>query len=122
MATVVERAVTPEDLSNEPVEVRKVKVDDKGGVMFIGSLTADEFAEWNDAKKNSDSVDMRRNASARLIMQSLVRSLTDSTRIGTEEMIPMFRKARVARTERLLKAILKLNGINEQEEADVKND
>lgn len=115
-----EKVLTPEDLASEAVEIAKVKVDDKGGVMFIGSLSAEEFAEWNDAK-NAGDAETKRNAAAVLIMKSLVKSETDATRIGTNSMVPLFRKARIARTERLLKAVLKLNGIQQKDEAEVKN-
>lgn len=115
-----ERIVSPSDLANEPVEIVKVSVDAKGGVMFIGSLTAEEFSDWNDAKSGGN-LEAKKNASAKLIVQSLVAGPKDPTRIGTQDMVPLFRKSRVARTEKLLQAILKLNGINQPTEESVKN-
>src|SRR5258708_3105302 len=115
-----EKVITPQDLATEPVEIVRVKVDDKGGVMFIGSLTADEYTEWGDARNSSDP-EARKTAAAGLIIKSLVKGINDPTRIGTMDMVPLFRKARIARTERLLKAVLKLNGINQPDEVEVKN-
>lgn len=115
-----ERVLTPADLAAEPVEIMKVVLDAKGGVMFIGSLTADDFADWNDAKGQGD-IEARKSAAAKLIVSSLVAGEKDPTRIGTDAMIPLFRKAKMARTEKLIKAILKLNQINQKDEAAVKN-
>lgn len=105
-----EHTVGVDDLSNDEVEVVKVPMDDKGGVMFIGSLSADDFVEWQEGQKED-----KKNAAARLIVRSLVRSLDDPTRVGTEDMVPKFRRAKIAKTERLLRAIFKLNDINQPE-------
>ncbi len=134
MKQAEERVVSPEDLSNDDhrVEIVKVPMDDKGSVMFIGSLSADEYVEWAEAK-SSDDPDVKRNAAALLMMRSLVKGPVpgdDATpeqrkaaavRTGTDAHVKAFRKAKVSRTERLLKAILKLNYINQRDEATAKN-
>ena len=115
-----ERIVSPEDLSNDVVEIIKVTMDDKGGVMYIGSLSADDFIEWQETKDSGDQ-EAKKNGSALLMMKSLVKGPTDATRIGTPAHVAAFRKAKVSRTERLLRAILKLNYINQRDEVAVKN-
>lgn len=117
-----ERVVSPEDLSNDQVEIVKVVVDAKGGVMYIGSLSADEFVEWQEAKSDKTDPDAKKNASAVLMMRSLVKGPEDATRIGTPAHVAAFRKAKVSSTERLLKAILKLNYINQKDEDAAKNE
>lgn len=135
MTKVEEHVVTPEDLSNDQqVEIVKVVLDDKGSIMYIGSLSADDFVEWTEAKESGEP-EARKNASARLMMLSLVKGpdksidgkeLTPdqrtaaSIRIGTPAHTVAFRKAKVSRTEKLLKAILKLNYINQKDEVDTK--
>ena len=130
-----ERVVTPEDLSNETfTDIVKVVVDGRGGVMFIGSISADDFIEWQEAK--GANPEAKKNASAQLIARSLVKGpdknadgteLTEeqrkaaSVRIGTPAHAAAFRKAKVSSTERLLKAILKLNYVNQKDEDDAKN-
>lgn len=129
MKQTEERVVSPEDLSNDFVDIVKVPMDDKGGVMYIGSLSADEFVEWTETKDASDP-EAKKNASAQLMMRSLVKGpdkidgkeltaeqrAAASTRIGTPAHVAAFRKAKVSRTERLLKAILKLNYINQKDD------
>ncbi len=115
-----ERIVSLEDLSNDQVEIVKVPMDDKGGVMYIGSLSADDFIEWSEARESGEA-EAKKNASALLIVRSLVKGATDPTRIGTPDMVVKLRKAKVSKTERLLKAILKLNYINQRDEGVAKN-
>ena len=117
---IEEHQVNPEDLSNDVVEIVKVSMDDKGSVMYIGSLSADDFIEWQETKDSGDP-EAKKNASALLMTRSLVKGEKDSTRIGTPTMIAHFRRAKVSRTERLLKAILKLNYINQKDEVATKN-
>ena len=112
-----EKILSADDLAAEPVEIVKVELDDKGGVMFIGSLTADQFVEWQDARNATSEA--KRNAASQLIVDSLVKGEKDPTRIGTPEMLPFWRKVRVMKSERMLKAIFKLNGINQPD--DLKN-
>lgn len=131
-----ERVLTPDDLSNDSVDIAKVTLDDRGGVMFIGSLSADDMVEWMEARDGGGREE-KKNASARLIIKSLVRGPdknADGTeltadqrkaaalRVGTEDMVPKFKRAKHSKTERLLKAIFKLNSINQKDEEKVKND
>jgi hypothetical protein len=120
MVEKVERLVSVDELSNDQVDIVKVPMDDKGGVMYIGSLSADDFVEWQESK-DSGSPDAKKTAAARLITRSLVKGEKDATRIGTEDMVPKWRKAKIAHSERVLKAIFKLNGINQPAEVAVKN-
>jgi hypothetical protein len=130
-----ERVYSPEDLSNETPEIVKVSMDAKGGVMFIGSLSAEEFTEWQSTRDSKDP-EAKKNASAILMARSLVKGpdknpdgtplsgdalKAASQRTGTDAHVALFRKAKVAHTERLLKAILKLNYINQEEEVATKN-
>lgn len=132
-----ERVVSPEDLSNDPnnVDIAKVVVDDQGGIMFIGSLSADEFIEWQETR-DSGNAEVKKNASAVLMMRSLVKGpdknedgaplsaeqrVAAAVRTGTQAHVAAFRKAKISRTERLLKAILKLNYINQKDEVAIKN-
>ena len=120
MVEKVERLVSVDELSNDQVDIVKVPMDDKGGVMYIGSLSADDFVEWQESK-DSGSPDAKKTAAARLITRSLVKGEKDATRIGTEDMVQKWRKAKIAHSERVLKAIFKLNGINQPAEVAVKN-
>lgn len=115
-----ERVISLEDLSNDTVEIVRVSMGDKG-VLYIGSLSADDFVEWTELRDSKDK-DAKKNAAAQLIAQSLVKGKDDPTRIGTPDMVAKFRKMKVAHSERLLKAIFKLNGINQPAEVAVKND
>lgn len=110
---VADKAVTADDLAAEPVEIVKVVLDDKGACMFVGSLTADDFVEWTEARE-AGGPESKKNAAALLIVRSLVKGEKDATRIGTDAMIPKFRATKVAKTEKLLKAIFALNGINQK--------
>ena len=116
-----EHVVSVEELSNDLVEIVKVPMDDKGGVLFIGSLSADDFVEWT-SMRDFASPEGKRNSGATLIVRSLVRGEKDATRVGTDDMIAKFRKVKVSKSERLLKAIFKLNGINQKDEVVAKNE
>lgn len=115
-----EKVVSVDDLVAEPIDIVKVLLDERGSVLFIGSLSADDFVEWNETKEVGDP-EAKRNAAALLITRSLVKSMDDPTRIGTPDMVAKFRKIKVAKSERLLKAIFKLNNINQKDEIVIKN-
>jgi hypothetical protein len=132
---MAERVITVEEIGAEPIDIVKVSVDDAGGVMFIGSITGADFAEWTDARDAGDA-EAKKTAAAKLIVRSLVQGPEKPTdpeklkawdrgaaerRIGTDAMVPLFVRARMGRTERLIKAIFKLNYINQREETATKN-
>jgi hypothetical protein len=131
-----ERTVSVDELAAEDVEIVKVLMDDKGGVMYIGSLTGDEFVEWQTINESA-SPEEKKNSPAKLMVRSLVQGpdkhpdgtelsheerVLAATRIGTDAMIFKLRKSKIAKTERLLKAIFKLNGISQKNEVQAKNE
>ncbi len=95
-------------------EVVAVKL--KTGTVYIGSITAEAFVEWQEQR--AEGAEGRKKASALMI----VRSLTDEkgTRIGDESQLSRLQKMSLHSSETLLKAIFKLNNIN-QPEATAKN-
>jgi len=107
-----EHVVSLEELSNDHVEIVKVPMNDKGGVLYIGSISADDLIEWT-AERDTSDAEGKKSASARLIMRSLVKGEKDATRIGTPDMVPQIRKMKSANSERLLRAIFKLNVIGD---------
>lgn len=124
-----------DDMASEPPEIVKVSLGD-GTVLYIGSLNADEFIEWQETKEKQGDPEAKRNAAALLITRSLVRGpdtgpdgaplseielIAASVRVGTLDMVPKFRKIKVSKSERLLKAIFKLNNINQKDEVEGKN-
>lgn len=128
-----ERIVSIDELSNDNVEIVKVPMDDKGGVLYIGSLSTDDFVEWQEAQGNAEE---KKTAAARLIVKSLVKGpdkapdgkplvgeqlKAAAARTGSADMVPKLRKAKMSRSELILKAILKLNGINQAAAVATKN-
>ena len=89
-----------------------------GDKFRIGSLTAGDLIEWNEANEG----EAKRTAGLRLITKSLVGPPPTNTRYaeaGTN--IARFRKMSHKVTERIVKDILKLNGINVKDDT-VKKD
>ena len=103
--------------ANEAVEYATVSVG--GGNVRIGSITGDEFVEWTEMRE-SGAPGAKKNASSLLIVKSLV----DETgaRIGDPAKVDRLRKTNLKATETILKAIFKLNGINQRDEVVAKNE
>lgn len=89
----------------------------KEGESFrIKSLDAGALIEWSEANEG----EAKRTAGLRLIVQSLVDK--DGKRIANDNHIIVFRKKSHKVTERIVKEILKLNGMTVKTENAVKND
>jgi hypothetical protein len=87
-----------------------------GEVFRIQSLTAGDMIEWSEANEG----EAKRTAGLRLIVKSLIDG--DGKRIADDGHIATLRKRSHKVTERLVKEILKLNGINVKTDADAKKD
>ena len=86
-----------------------------GKFIRIGSLTAGDLIEWTEANEG----EAKRTAGLRLITKSIVDS--NGNRIGTVRDIPKLREKSHAITERIVRGILKLNGMRVKGE-EIKND
>ena len=86
-------------------DVEYAEIEAWGGIVRIGSLTADDFIEWQE----SNDSPAKRTAGLRLIVKSLVDE--QNNRIGTDKHIELFKKKSVAMTEKVVAAIVKLNGL-----------
>lgn len=85
----------------------------------IGSITAGDMIEWTEANEG----EAKRTAALRLISKSLVGSKEKGyPRISSDKDIPKFRTMRHDVTERIVKEILKLNGMNVSTDRATKND
>jgi len=83
----------------------------------IGSLTAGDMIEWAEANEG----DEKRTAGLRLITKSLVN--TKGVRYATDpKNLAVFRKKNHKTTERIVMAILELNGMNVKKDNEAKKD
>ena len=82
----------------------------------IGSVSAGDMIEWSEANET----EAKRTAGLRLISKSLVNK--SGVRISSDKDIAKFRTMRHNVTERIVKEILKLNGMNVKADKDAKND
>jgi len=91
----------------------------KGEKVRIGSVTAGDIIEWSEANEG----EAKRTAGLRLITKSLVGPAPGNIRYADKsEYIAKFRTMRHKETERIVKEILKLNGMNVKAEAEAKKD
>lgn len=92
----------------------------KPGEKFrIGSLTAGDLIEWSEANDG----EAKRTAGLRLITKSLVGPEPGNVRYADDpKNIARFRARNHKVTERIVKEILKLNGMNVRAENERKND
>jgi hypothetical protein len=103
-----------------------------GGIFLAGSLTADDFIEWQEANEGP----AKRTAGLRLIVDSMCGSLsgcpacsgTDGAlhkglhpRTGNDKHLEIYKKKSVAQTEKVVGAIVKLNGLKTKG-SETKND
>lgn len=85
----------------------------------IGSLTAGDMIEWSEANEG----EAKRTAGLRLITRSLVGPEPENHRYADDpKNIPKLRALRHKETERIVKEILKLNGMTVKGQTDAKND
>ena len=88
-----------------------------GQKVRIGSVTAGDMLEWDEANTG----DAKKTAGLRLITKSLVDK--DGRRYADDpKNIPKFRTMRHKETERIVREILKLNGMTVKANKDEKND
>jgi hypothetical protein len=90
-----------------------------GEKIRIGSVTAGDIIEWQDMLDGP----AKRNAGLKLISKSLVGPAPGNVRFAdNDKYIAKFKEMRHKDTERILKAIVKLNGMNVKDEAAAKKD
>ena len=99
----------------EDVEYAYVEGFKPGTVFRIQSLTAGDMIEWSEANEG----EAKRTAGLRLIVKSLVDE--EGRSIAGPEHLAVFRKKSHKVTERIVKDILKLNGMTVKGDA-AKND
>jgi len=90
-----------------------------GKKLRIGSVTAGDMIEWSEANEG----EAKRTAGLRLITKSLVGPPPENRRYADDPRnIQKFRELRHKDTERVVKDILKLNGMELRRNTEVKND
>jgi len=124
-----------EDLvaGDRPIKVQYKKIDgfEPNKKMRIGSVTAGEMIEWQEANQSEDPR-VKQEGGLRLIAQSLVGPEPDNKRYASgnnlKKSVALFRTFRHSVTERILEDILDLNEIKvkgrsaKKTEEDVKKD
>lgn len=92
----------------------------EGQLLEIGSLTAGDLIEWSEANEG----EAKRTAGLRLITKSLVSSEEEGRiRYASDpKNIAVFRRKTHKATENIVKAILKLNGMEVKQNTDAKKD
>lgn len=90
-----------------------------GKTLRIGSLTAGDLIEWSEANEG----EAKRTAGLRLICKSLVGPAPSNIRYAVDfSNVAKFRAYRHNATERIVKEILKLNGMTVKGDKEAKND
>ncbi len=114
------------------VDEKYSEIEAWGGVFLAGSLMAEDFIEWTEANDSP----AKRTAGIRLITKSMCGpsatcpACNDGSdvhvgihvRVGTDKHIEVFKRKSVAETEKVVKAIVKLNGLNVKGVDAPKND
>ena len=93
-----------------------MEVEAWGGLVRIGSLSAQEMIEFVEGNEDPKR---RRIAGIRMIVRSLVDE--EGNHVGTEAHVNAFLKKDAATTNRLVEAIMELNGMREPKVKEVKN-
>lgn len=103
----------------DDVEYAEIPGFVSGKTLRIGSLTAGDLIEWSEANEG----EAKRTAGLRLICKSLVGPEPGNIRFANDDKnIKVFRAKRHKATEEIVKAILKLNGMNVKDDTKAKND
>lgn len=107
----------------EDIEYARIPAFKPGDVFVIQSLSAGDLIEWSEANEG----EAKRTAGLRLIVKSLVDGepgVDDGAtgqRIADDTHIAVFRKKSHKVTERIVKEILKLNGMEVKADTAAKN-
>lgn len=107
-------------LNSGATEVEYATIDGfkPGEKVRIGSVSAGDILEWSEANEG----EAKKTAGLRLICKSLVGPPPHNTRYADDDKnISKFRAMRHKETERIVKEILKLNGMNVKQDAEAKN-
>ncbi len=97
-------------------DVKYAEIEAWGGLVRIGSLTAEEMIEFVESNENAEA---KRLAGLRMIVRSLVDP--QGARIGTEAHVKAFAKKDAGETSKLVTEILKLNGLDKKAATEAKN-
>jgi len=97
-------------------DVSYAEIEAWGGIVRVGSLTADEMIDFIEANEGVE----KRNAGLRLIVRSLVDA--DGKRIGTEAHVKAFGKKDAGLTSKVVNRILELNGLDKKKAEEAKKD
>ncbi len=101
------------------VEYAEIEGFKPGEKVRIGSVTAGDIMEWSEASEG----EAKKTAGLRLIIKSLVGPAPGNIRYADKaENIQKFRAMRHKETERIVKEILELNGMNVKKQAEAKKD
>lgn len=103
----------------EGVEYATIPGFAPGKTLRIGSLTAGDMLEWTEANDG----EAKKTAGLRLICRSLVGPEPGNVRYADDDKnIVYFRTKRYKETERIVKEIIKLNGMNIKQDNEAKKD
>ena len=106
-------------LSSDIVEYAVIPGFKPGQKLRIGSLSAGDMIEWSEANET----EAKRTAGLRLICKSLVGPEPTNVRYANDpKNIAVFRTKNHRSTEAIVRAIIKLNGLNVGQDAAAKND
>ncbi len=106
-----------EILAANDVEYASIEGFTKNKPFRIGSLTAGDLIEWSEANEG----EAKRTAGLRLICKSLVNDKNERF-ANNDKNIGVFRTKSHKVTERIVKEILKLNGMTVKADAETKKD
>lgn len=120
LSEAVDVAASMDDLKElDGVEYAVIEGFLPGKKIRIGSLTAGDLIEWSEANEG----EAKRTAGLRLITKSLVGPEPSNVRYANDpKNIAVFRGYRHNATERIVKEILKLNGMTVKGDREAKND
>lgn len=104
------------DYRNTAIEYATIPGLQEGTVIRIGSVDAGDVIDWQEANEG----EAKKTAGLRLIIKSLVDEKGE--RIGKPGHLELLRKIPVKQTERVVKAIVTLNGMDVKETDKAKND
>lgn len=108
-----------DDLGQDSVDYDTIPGFAPGKSLRIGSLTAGDMIEWSEANEG----EAKRTAGLRLITKSLVGPEPHNVRYATDpKNIKVFRGYRHKITENIVKAILKLNGMEVKKDGEMKGE